>query len=177
VDIPQVTGLVAGGTMIETLTYAALAQRLGCSPEAARALAKRKRWLRSVGNDGKARVQCDLDEVNRPPVVHRVPELLAQVEALRDELAKAERSAADHRADFERERDRGDRLMTELATERSARQADEAQHRDERAVARAAADKATAELVALAQRLAEIVEAEPPRRGRLGRAWGWFLRN
>ena len=44
--------------------------------------------------------------------------------------------------------------------------------------ARAAADKATAELVALAQRLAEIAQVpEPPRRSRLGRAWGWFLRN
>ena len=164
--------------MIETLTYAALAQRLGCSPEAARALAKRKRWQRSVGNDGKARVQCDLDEVNRPPVVHRVPELLAQVEALRHELAKAERSAAGHRADFERERDRGDRLVTELATERSARQADEAQHRDELAAARAAAVKASAELVDLARRLAAFAETqtsaepEPPRHWAI-RAWRW----
>ena len=154
--------------MIETLTYAALAQRLGCSPEAARALAKRKRWLRSVGNDGKARVQCDLDEVNRPPVVHRVPELLAQVEALRHELAKAARSAAGHRADFERERDRGDRLMTELATERSARQADDAQHQEQLAAA-------MSQLVELARRMAAIVEtqAEPPQRG----LWRWFLRN
>jgi hypothetical protein len=162
--------------MIETMTYAALAERLGCTPEAARAVVKRKRWPRVVGNDGKARVQCDLDEVSRPPVVHRVPELLAQVEALRDELAKAERSAAGHRADFERERDRGDRLMTELATER-ARQAD---HDQQLAAARAAADKATAELVELARRMADIAEnqaAEPePRRG-AARAWRWFLRN
>jgi hypothetical protein len=169
--------------MIETLTYAALAQRLGCSPEAARAVAKRKRWPRIVGNDGRARIQCDLDEVSRPPVVYRVPELLAQIEALRDELAKAERSAAGHRADFERERDRGDRLVTELATERTARQADEAQHRDELAAARAAADRGTAELVELARRLAEIAEAQtaeesdPPRRSAAGRAWRWFLRN
>jgi hypothetical protein len=82
--------------MIETSTYAAIAERLGCSPEAARALAKRKRWHRTVGNDGKARVQIDLDEVNRPPVVPRASgghaELLAQLETLRDELAKAERT-------------------------------------------------------------------------------------
>jgi hypothetical protein len=170
--------------MIETLTYTALAQRLGCSPEAARAVAKRKRWPRIVGNDGRARVQCDLDEVSRPPVVHRVPELLAQVEALRDELAKVERSAAGHRADFERERDRGDRLMTELATERTARQADQ----EQLTAARAAADRGTAELVELAKRLAEIAEKqtaaeaaeaepEPPRRSAAGRAWRWFLRN
>jgi hypothetical protein len=91
---------------------------------------------------------------------------------------KAERSAAGHRADFERERDRGDRLVTELATERSARQADEAQHRDERAAAGAAADKATAELVELARRLAAIAETqtsaepEPPRHWAI-RAWRW----
>jgi uncharacterized coiled-coil protein SlyX len=76
------------------------------------------------------------------------------------------------------ERQRADRAtagLTALARERSAaRQAD----RQQLAAARAAADKATAELVALAQRLAEITEVrEPPQRSRLGRAWGWFLRN
>jgi hypothetical protein len=135
-----------------------------------------------VGNDGRARVQCDLDEVSRPPVVHRVPELLAQIEALQDELGKAERSAAGHRADFERERDRGDRLVTELATERTIRQTGEAQHQEQLAAARAAADKATAELVELARRMGEIaekqtVEPELPRRSAAGRAWRWFLRN
>lgn len=100
--------------MIETFTYAGLAERLGCTAEAARALSKRKRWARTVGNDGKARVQVDLGEVNRPAAVHRAPELLAQIQTLRDELAKAERTAAGHRADFERERDRCDRLAADL---------------------------------------------------------------
>ena len=36
------------------------------------------------------------------------------VEALQVELAKVEESAAGHRADFERERERADRLMAEL---------------------------------------------------------------
>jgi hypothetical protein len=56
------------------------------------------------------------------------------------------------------------------------------------AAARAVADRATAELVELARRLAEIAEKqafaetagaepEPPRRSKLGRAWRWFLRN
>jgi hypothetical protein len=85
--------------MIETLTYAALGERIGCSPEAARALAKRK----------------------RPAVVPRasggrplVEELLAQIETLKDEIAKAERTAAGHRADFHRERDHCDRLAADL---------------------------------------------------------------
>jgi hypothetical protein len=40
--------------------------------------------------------------------------LLAQIESLRAELAEARRMAAGHRADFERERDRGDRLAADL---------------------------------------------------------------
>jgi hypothetical protein len=110
--------------MIESLTYAALAERLGISPEAARAVAKRKRLARVVGNDGKARVQIDLEDIRpagAPPAVPRTSALLAQIEALQHELAKAESElaraelvGAGHRADFERERDRGDRLVTEL---------------------------------------------------------------
>jgi hypothetical protein len=51
----------------------------------------------------------------------------------------------------------------------------------ELAAERMRADAATAELVELARRLAAIAETqaaepEPPRR-RLGRGWGWFLRN
>jgi hypothetical protein len=49
--------------MIESLTYGEIAERLGISSEAARAVAKRKRLHRVVGNDGKARVQIDLEDV------------------------------------------------------------------------------------------------------------------
>ena len=79
--------------------------------------------------------------------------------------------------DLVAERQRADRAiagLTALARERTAaRQANQ----EQLAAARAAADKAKAELVALAQRLAEIAVPEPPRRSRLGRTWGWFLRN
>jgi hypothetical protein len=54
--------------------------------------------------------------------------------------------------------------VAEFAGERTARQAAQ----EQLAVARAAADRATAELVD------EIV---PKWQSRLGRAWGWFLRN
>jgi hypothetical protein len=88
-----------------------------------------------------------------------------------------------------------ERLTAELAGERTGRQADQehaaarqADHEQQLAAARAAADRATAELVELARRLAQIAETqaaaesaeaepEPPRRSKLGRAWGWFLRN
>jgi hypothetical protein len=100
--------------MLESLTYAALGERLGCSPEAARAVAKRKRWARTVGNDGKARVQADLGEVVRPAAVRPVSEWVAEIEALRSDLERATRMAAGHRADFEHERSRCDRLAADL---------------------------------------------------------------
>ena len=75
------------------------------------------------------------------------------------------------------ERERADRAVTDLTGERAARQADQ----EQLAVARAAADRSTAELVELAKRLAAIAktqtsagtaEAEPEPRSKLGRATG-----
>jgi len=77
------------------------------------------------------------------------------------------------------ERERADRAVTDLTGERAARQADQ----EQLAAARAAADRATAELVELAKRLAAIAETqtsagtaeaepEPPQRSKLGRATG-----
>ena len=40
--------------------------------------------------------------------------LAAKIEALKAEIARLETAAADHRADFERERERADRLAVEL---------------------------------------------------------------
>ena len=48
---------------IENLTYAALAERLKISPEAARALVKRLRLPRQRANDGKTLVSVDLSEI------------------------------------------------------------------------------------------------------------------
>jgi hypothetical protein len=107
---------------VEMLTYAALGERLNCSPEAARSLAKRLRLPRQLANDGKALVVVDVAELAHKPMPARSPAgdrpitatLKARVEALQAELAKVEASAAGHRADFERERERADRLMAEL---------------------------------------------------------------
>jgi len=108
---------------VEMLTYAALAERLGSSSEAARALVKRLRLPRQRGNNGKALVAVDLAEINHTPtlraVTRRSPDdhqavvatLKARVETLEAELARLETAAAGHRADFERERERCDRLM------------------------------------------------------------------
>jgi predicted nucleic acid-binding Zn-ribbon protein len=43
-----------------------------------------------------------------------IPPLAAKIETLKAEIARLEAEAADHRADFERERERADRLAVEL---------------------------------------------------------------
>ncbi len=55
------------------MTYEELAAALGRSPEAVRQLAKRKRWRRIMGNDGKARVVVPVEylDMARPPDVPR----------------------------------------------------------------------------------------------------------
>jgi len=105
---------------VETLTYAALGARLKISPVAACSLAKRLRLPRSLSDDGKALVSVDPAEIRhtpRPPSGRQagnIALLAAKIEALRAEIAPLEASAADHRADFERERERADRLTVEL---------------------------------------------------------------
>ena len=104
---------------VEMLTYAALGARLKISPKAARSLARRLRLPRSLSDDGKALVSVDLAEIRHTP---RPPRgragnsalLAAKIEALKAEIARLETTAADHRADFERERERADRLSVEL---------------------------------------------------------------
>jgi hypothetical protein len=103
----------------EALTYVAITDRLGFSSGAFRKLVD---WLwprRQRASDGKAIVAADLAE--RPTVAARSPEgepsvvatLTARIETLESEFAKVEAAAAVHRADFERERDRCERLMAE----------------------------------------------------------------
>jgi hypothetical protein len=112
----------------ESLTYSELGDRLGSSPEAARSLARRLRLLRKLGNDGKVRVIVDLAEIQYKPVPTRSPDgpqadngsPNARIEQLQAELARLEMEnnclearVAAHRADFERERDRCDKLIAE----------------------------------------------------------------
>src|SRR6195256_3353223 len=104
---------------VEMLTYAALGARLKISPQAARSLSRRLGLPRSLSDDGKALISVDLAEIRHTP---RPPRgrasssalLAAKIEALTAEIARLETTAADHRADFERERERADRLAVEL---------------------------------------------------------------
>jgi hypothetical protein len=105
---------------VEILTYADLGARLNISAAAARSLARRLRLPRSLSDDGKALVSVDLAEVRhtpQPPAGHRAGEaarLRALIVTLQSEVAQLDARAAGHRADFEHERQRADRLMAEL---------------------------------------------------------------
>ena len=115
----------------ESLTYADLAGRLGTSHEAARSLVRRLRLPRQMGNDGTVRVNIDLAEIQYNPLPQRSPRghredfeaLKAQVEQLQAQVTKLETEKSSieaivigHRADFERERERSDKLMTNTMT-------------------------------------------------------------
>jgi hypothetical protein len=106
----------------ESLTYADLAGQLGTTQEAARSLVRRLRLPRMKGNDGKARVNVDLNDFQYKPMPTRKRDnhQADTVEALQAELARIEvekrcleATAAGHRADFERERDRAESALAE----------------------------------------------------------------
>ena len=105
---------------VEILTYGALGARLNISPQAACSLAKRLRLPRSLSDDGKALVSVDFAEIRHKPrqpgrrLAGNSALPAAQFAAFQAEIARLEASAAGHRADFERERERADRLIVEL---------------------------------------------------------------
>lgn len=101
---------------VEVLTYAVFGSRLNISPVAARSLARRLGLPRTLSDDGKALVSVDLAGIRHTPRRARDHAVanIARVAALQAEIARLEARAADHRADFERERERGDRLSAEL---------------------------------------------------------------
>lgn len=100
----------------EMLSYRQLGERLGCSRDAARALVKRLRLPLHKANDGKALVSVDLGEIGHSFMPsHSTADQHPVAASLnkRSEL-KIEATAATHRAELERERERGVRLMSEL---------------------------------------------------------------
>jgi hypothetical protein len=105
---------------VETLTSAAITDRLGFSSGGFRAFVNRLFPPRQRRNNGNALVSVDLAE--RPAVAARSTEgdqsvvatLTARITTLESEFARVEAAAAVHRADFERERERCERLMAEV---------------------------------------------------------------
>jgi len=97
------------------------------------------------------RLKCSLGAV-RSLVTGEVATLRARIESLQAELAKLEATAASHRADFERERDRADRLLTELLkANANATGATAAKLKGEIAAMRSAAEASTGANVVIAR--------------------------
>jgi hypothetical protein len=114
---------------IEQLTYAQIAERLSVTPEAVRALVRRLHLPRLRGNDGKTLIAIDLAEVRHRPLPARSPRggqpvtdlvatlkertqiLEAELAAEQAELAAEQQRSAGHRADYEHERERADRMV------------------------------------------------------------------
>jgi chorismate mutase len=103
----------------DMLTYGRITNRLSFS-SAFEALVNRFRLPRQRRNDGNGLPSIELTE--GPTVTadalgvdrSMVATLTARIETLEADFAKVEAAAAMHRADFERERERCERLMAEV---------------------------------------------------------------
>ena len=104
---------------VETLPHAGIAYRLGFF-SAFQALVNRFRLPRQPRKADTKHMTVDLAAspavAARSPVDDRplVATLTARIETLEADFAKVEAAAALHRADFERERERCERLMVEV---------------------------------------------------------------
>jgi hypothetical protein len=120
------------------MTYAELAEVWGVSKEAARKKVEGLRLPKQMGNDGRARVMIDLTEVQHEPMKPRsdrrpdgdqpetppdVADLRRLAYTLETEVERITALATSNRADYERERDRADTLVTELSAIRATLEA------------------------------------------------------
>ncbi len=98
-----------------SLTYVELAEALKITPASANKLARRRRWLRLMGNDGRARVSVPDEALVRPDSTQDMPPdvppvrppdkdeplikaLEAHVETLKERLAAADDALTAERA-------------------------------------------------------------------------------
>jgi len=103
----------------DMLTYGSVTGRLSFS-SAFEALVNRFRLPRQRGNDGNE--LKSIEQAEGPTATAEsltvdqsvVATLTARIESLETDFAKVEAAAAMHRADFERERERCERLMAEV---------------------------------------------------------------
>jgi hypothetical protein len=127
-----------------SLTYAELAKALGITPESANRLARRKRWPRAKGNDGRTRVMAPEEELIRADRPQDKPLDSPPDNAVREQIARLEGELAG---------------MREALAESRAR-AGAAEARAEAAETRASEESAkTAQAIAAFQSLAERLEA------------------
>lgn len=165
---------------VEHLTYTQIAERLGASVEAARALVKQHRLPRSRAR-GKTMVSIDLHEIqDQPPAAQAAARVKAdKIATLKARIDQLETELAAHRAEFEREHQRTGQLETELASERQCA----ADHRADFERERQRAAQLETELATEQQRSAGYradFERERDRADQLAakvgrvRAWSWW---
>src|SRR5208337_4326955 len=159
------------------LTYQEAGDRLGVSPEAARAKAARKRWRRQIGNDGRARVWLPAGEhaagdrqvttrarePGEPPVITRSPRahhpvdpalvisLESHIKTLQGENEATKEQLAEARARLAA----AETLLEKQAAELTDRTA---QHAADLVAERATTEKAIAAFSALADRLDALTD-------------------
>jgi hypothetical protein len=164
--------------MSRSLTYAEMAEALKITPESANRLARRKRWQRAKGNDGRTRVAVPEEALVRqdsPPVsptdsqMDSPPDKLIKALEAHVETLKAQLSAAEARIDkqaddlvaydtayaagltAERAKVEAERAKAErVIAEFAAR---DAQHVADLAAERATTERAIAAFASLADRL------------------------
>jgi chromosome segregation ATPase len=148
---------------VPSLTYQELGDRLGVNAEAARAIARRRRWPITRGNDGKARISVDEAELAAENV--RAPPATSSLDGLAtirpDDQADAGllRELRERLAAVEGERDR---LVSELAEARERAIRTEAEAQATRTIAAVeveAVRKATEDRVAARNAAIEVLQA------------------
>jgi uncharacterized coiled-coil protein SlyX len=140
----------------EWLTYKEAATVLGVSPENVRHRAIRGRWPRRVGNDKRAKIQLP-DNPNPARTVREPPSALPVELGANPQIIKA---LGDHLVTMREQLAQAQARIGELTADLEGR---EAQHLAEIAEERGKVAQAHAELVALADRLAVLVEANQRR--------------
>jgi hypothetical protein len=147
--------------MPRSLTYAEIAEALRITPESANRLARRKRWPRVKGNDGRTRVTVPEEALVRPdsPRIPRLPPpdnpVHVQIARLDRELAHAQIARMEGELAGMRE------ALVEARTRASAAEArvGAAEARAESAEARAGEERAkTAQAIAAFEQLAQRLE-------------------
>ena len=132
-------------------TYVQAAKALGLSVEGVRQRARREMWRKQLGNDGKARIIIPADTTSPPPheaagnqkierpsnkrlpdgpTAGEITALQARISDLQEELSRSRNDVEREREERWQERNRADRLASELA-EMSKRMADAAGAKDD----------------------------------------------
>lgn len=106
------------------LTYKELAKKLHIKPQSARKLTQRKKWVRSAGNDGAARVHVPLDALpvssdkdgdilqdSHVDVSHPVHEMQIRIAVLETELKAATSTINDLKKDRDAWKEQAQRLV------------------------------------------------------------------